>query len=41
MKKPSRIKTSTDRLAYASWALVAVIGCTLIGAVVYFALGLA
>ena len=38
--KPSRIKTSTDRLAYASWSIIAVIGCTLIGAIVYLIVGL-
>ena len=41
MTKPSRIQTVTDRrLQFAQWACVAVIGCSLVGAVTYFVLGL-
>jgi hypothetical protein len=39
MTKPHRIKTDTS-MALAVWALVAVVGCVLAGAIVYFALGL-
>lgn len=39
--KPSRIQTVTDRhLELAQWACVAVIGCSLIGAMVYLIAGL-
>jgi len=40
MKNPSRIKTCNGRLAHAWWALVAIVGCTLIGAISYLILGL-
>ena len=39
--KPSRIQTVTDhRLELAQWACVAVIGCTLLGAIIYLIVGL-
>jgi hypothetical protein len=40
MSKPHRIKTDTS-MALAGWAFVCSIGCVLVGAIVYFALGLA